>query len=79
MIKERVMRKNDLYEAVAEAIMDVRRRATDSFEPGTVPWSVADTVADEMSEAIGKALKARHKGGYPWKQSRWDEATGKRS
>lgn len=67
------------YEVIAEAIMNVRRRVQSAFDEGTIPWSVADTVCDQMAEEIGEKLRARHRGAYAWKQSRWDEATGTRS
>lgn len=69
------MTKKD-YEVIAEAIMDARRQMLSAFEPGTVPHAVADTAMDTVAHKIGKELSARYRGGYSFKWSRWNEATG---
>lgn len=69
------MTKKD-YEVIAEAIADARRRMRSAFEEGTALYVAADTAMDTVADTIGKALAARYRGGYSFKWSRWDEATG---
>ena len=54
------------YEAIDQAINDAR-----AFAPSEAQQEAIDLVANR----VGEALSARHRG-YPWKQSRWDAATG---
>jgi hypothetical protein len=57
------------YEVIAAALREARRAAVASGSVDTVVG------VDRAIAEVGRALRARHKGSYAWKQSRWDQAT----
>jgi len=54
------------YELIAQAINDAR---------GHAPSDAQQAAIDLVAYRVGRALSSQHRG-HPWKQSRWDAATG---
>jgi len=57
------------YELIAHAIAVTRNQSDDPT------WQAA---IDAIASNVGAELKRMHTG-YPWKQSKWDQATGRRN
>lgn len=68
--------RNGNYEAVAEAIADARAVVEAAFIDGSAGQAAALAAVDTVAQKVGLKLQARHKGAYPFKMSRWEEATG---
>lgn len=70
------MRRNKQYEMLAETIKDQFATNAGAFHDGTVGRAVADAATAQLAERLGKRLSAAHRGDYPFRMSRWDDATG---